>query len=130
MSSKLNEGFQWVSNESSTPTITLDAHNRIYITKGARQLLDLPTGEYFRLIAGVDLANKRIVIAKPEIVKVPNVEPFNFDKRAYSSAKTLVEKARLEKALPVRFLYVGKDYSDYPQGSYVFQLDNTIVEDK
>lgn len=83
--------------------------------------MNLPDGK-FRLIAGYDFANNRIVLAKPEVVRVTNIKPFSFDKRGYSNAKYFVERANLS-GLPVRFVYTGKDYSEYPDGSFAFSLD-------
>lgn len=111
--------FEWITNRSTTPYVTIDKQKRLYISKPAQELMSLPDGK-FQLIAGYDFANHRIVLAKPEIVRVPNVKPFKFDKRAYSNAKHFVERARLGDLLPVRFVYVGKDYSEYPDGSYAF----------
>lgn len=111
--------FQWITNRSTTPYVTLDNQMRLYVSKPARELIGLPDGK-FRLIAGYDFANHRIVLAKPEIVRATNIEPFSFDKRAYSKAKQFVEKARLEGSLPLRFTYAGKDYADYPSGAFAF----------
>lgn len=127
---KESEGFVWISNESSFPYVTIDSHQRLYISSPAKKLLNLPEGKVnFRLITGYDFANNRIVLAKPEIVRVPNVKPFKFDKRSYSKAKTFVEKARLGGMLPVRFKYVGKDFSELPAGSYAFELEGATAED-
>lgn len=125
-----NPDFIWISNESKIPYVTIDAHKRLYISTPARKLLGVEGGSHFRLITGYDFANHRIVIAKPEIVRIPDVVPFNFDKRSYSRVKPFVDNARLDGSLPIRFLYVGKDYSDYPRGSYAFERAGFEAGDK
>jgi len=123
-----NPKFMWISNRSAEEYISIDKHQRLYISVAARKMLDLPDGEY-RLIAGYDFANHRIVLAKPEIVNVPNVEPYKFDKRNYAHVKNFVERANLKEHLPLRFYYSGKDYSEYPRGAYAFTLEDYNAED-
>lgn len=124
-----HSSFEWITNRSTHSYITIDVMQRLYISKSARKLMNLPHGQ-FRLIAGYDFANDRIVLAKPEIVRVPNVEPFNFDKRSYSRVKHFVAKARLADMLPLRFVYKGLDYADYPEGAYAFELEGAVPADK
>ena len=119
----------WITNKSTIPYVTIDSNQRLYISSPARELLNVPNGQ-FRLIAGYDVVNKRIVLAKPDVVRVPDVVPFNFDKRSYSYVKPFVEQAKLAGKLPVRFLYVGKDFGDYPQGTHAFQLEGYKAPDK
>lgn len=122
--------FRWISNRSyDEPYVTIDNQKRLYISKPARELLGLPDRTKFKLIAGYDFANHRIVLAKPEVVRVPDVQAFPFDKRAYSKVSRFVEKARIGGNLPVRFLYVGRDYSEYPSGAYAFTMEGYEAED-
>jgi hypothetical protein len=122
--------FAWITNRTTQPYVTIDSQQRLYISSPAKELMGLPHGKVkFRLIAGYDFANHRIVLAKPEIVRVPNIEPFSFDKRSYSKVKNFVSRARIGDMLPVRFVYVGKDYSEYPSGSFAFQLEGYQAED-
>lgn len=113
----------WISSDyPREPYVTIDNQKRLYISRPTRDLMSLPPG-HFRLITGYDLVNKRIVLAKPEVVRVPDIKPFKFDKRSYTNAKPFVEQANLEGALPKRFIYSGRDYSAYPDGSYVFTME-------
>ncbi|WP_079516545.1 hypothetical protein [Rossellomorea marisflavi] len=120
--------FEWITNNSGEAYVTIDNQQRLYISRPARDLMNLPT-EKFRLIAGYDFANHRIVLAKPEVVRVTEVKPFKFDKRAYSNAKHFVSRASLHDSLPTRFIYAGKDYSEYPEGSYAFVREGHESED-
>lgn len=122
--SKKPEGFQWISNESSGGAyITVDKQLRLYLSSGTRDLLALAEKQPTRLIIGYDAVNKRLVVAKPEVVRVPDTKPFPFDKRSYSSARVFVKEIGVNEAkLPLRYNYVGKDYGAYPAGSYCFEL--------
>lgn len=125
-----NDTFAWITNKSTQAYVTIDNQRRLYISKPAKELIDLPDDSKFRLIAGYDFVNNRIVLAKPEIVRVTDIRPFKFDKRGYSNAKYFVERANiLESDLPVRFIYRGKDYSEYPEGSYAFELEGSEPAD-
>lgn len=121
--------FEWITNTSGDAYVTIDNQQRLYISRPAKDLMGLPDGK-FRLIAGYDFANHRIVLAKPEIVRVTDIKPFKFDKRAYSNAKHFVSRAALHGSLPTRFIYAGKDYSEYPEGSYAFVKEGHESEDK
>lgn len=112
--------FEWISNDGdSTAFIAIDNQRRFYLSAGTRALLDNPTA----LILGYDKVNKRIIAAKPNVVRAVNVKPYSFDKRWYSSARNFVAQAGIDTAdLPLRFVFAGKDYADTPDGAYTFQL--------
>lgn len=112
--------LQWMQPDKLQPTITIDNQRRIYISTEARKLIGLTSP--FRLIVAFDKANQRVVVAKPEIVRAPNAVPFQFDKRHYAHAKRMVRELGFTDAeLPLRFEYIGRDYSEYPEGSFSFQ---------
>jgi hypothetical protein len=113
--------FKWISNVTSNATITLDSQRRFYLASETRELLKLQP--YGALIIGYDSVNKRLVVAKPDIVRAVNVKPYKFDARWYSSARNFVGQAGIDIAeLPQKYVYVGKEYSDVPDGASVFQL--------
>ena len=121
--------FQWISNEGGNGEyITIDAHRRFYLSSGTRALFNGAKS----LIVGYDAVNKRLVVAKPDLVRAVNVVPYNFDKRWYASARHFVKNAGIDPSdLPIRFNYVGKDYADMPAGSHTFQLaDYDAPDDK
>ncbi|MED4892470.1 MULTISPECIES: hypothetical protein [Heyndrickxia] len=114
--------FEWISNDGdSAAFIAIDNQRRFYLSAGTRALLDNPTA----LIFGYDKVNKRIIAAKPDVVRAVNVRPYPFDKRWYASARSFIKKAGISKSsLPLRFYYVGRDYGngELPAGSYAFEL--------
>ncbi|GGP13530.1 hypothetical protein [Oceanobacillus neutriphilus] len=123
------ENITWISNEVSRGAfITVDKQKRLFVSTEARQLMNVPDG-YFELIIGYDAVNKRIVAAKPDVVRVPDVKPFKFDKRAYAKSLKFVQNTKLsEDDLPIRFNYIGKDYASY-KGAHAFQLEDYEAPD-
>ena len=119
--------FEWISNDGdSAAFIAIDNQRRFYLSAGTRALLDNPAA----LIFGYDKVNKRLVVAKPDVVRAVNVRPYPFDKRWYASARNFVKQAGIsESSLPLRFYYVGKDYGDTPAGSYAFELGDYDAPD-
>lgn len=111
--------LQWMKPDSLRPAISIDSQRRIYLSTEARKLVGVAYP--FRLVVGFDKANQRIVVAKPDIVRVPDVQSFKFDKKHYAHAKRMVRELGFTDAeLPLKFEYVGRDYSEYPEGAYAF----------
>jgi len=123
---KAPEGFRWISNESTGGAyITIDKQLRLYLSSGTRDILKLGAQMPTKLIIGYDAVNKRLVVAKPEVVRATDVKPFNFDKRSYSSARVFIREIGVsESKLPLRYEYVGKEYGEYPEGSYCFEIED------
>lgn len=113
--------FTWISNVSDKPYITIDSHERLYISSPARDLIGVKGGRHFKLVAGYDFTSGRIILAKPENVGALNILPFNFDKRSYSRVKPFVEKAQIKDKLPTRYYYVGEKAGEYPKGTFAFE---------
>ena len=128
MKDEKTQVFEWITNRSTEAFVTIDNLKRLYISRPAKDLMNIPDTK-FRLIAGYDFVNDRIVLAKPEVVRIPDVKPFSFDKRGYSNAKYFVERANLEAKLPVRFVFRGRDYANYPEGSFCFELEGSTPAD-
>ncbi|MEY8188634.1 hypothetical protein AB4X15_03025 [Peribacillus simplex] len=130
MSKKEPSSFAWVSytTELDNVYITVDAHKRLYLSSAVPKKLGLKTP--ISLYIGYDHANKRLVVAKPEVVKAVDVKPHRFDKRRYCSAKAFIRSLAIEDSeLPLRFAYAGKDFSEYPAGAFVFQLTDFVAPD-
>ncbi|MRX54685.1 hypothetical protein GJU41_11945 [Bacillus idriensis] len=131
--------FQWISNENygnGSAYVTIDKQQRLYLSTGTRSLLKLgPSGKGIgipaNLIVGYDGVNKRLIIAKPEVVRATDVKPFKFDARSYSSARNFVGKIGIKaNELPLRFVHVGREYGAYPAGAEIFQLDDYEAPDE
>jgi hypothetical protein len=124
MSENKTSSIEWISSAPArSEYITVDRQQRIYLSSAACALLRVDPAGGFALIFGYDAVNKRIIAAKPDVVRVPDVRPFGFTKQRYAHAKSFVRQANIDRAdLPIRFEFVGKDYGDAPAGSFVFEL--------
>lgn len=117
--------FEWLSNDAP-PFLTVDNQRRIYVNSGCRNLLGIMP--YQQWLVGYDYANKRLILAKDELVNAVNVVPFKVDKKYYIHAKKLTNKLGLGASeLPIKFRFLvrvtsGKDV--YPAGSYVFEAED------
>ncbi|MDL5023764.1 hypothetical protein [Bacillus velezensis] len=124
----------WISNDferNLKAYITIEKQRRLFISKGARRIVGLPTeGRPFYLTVAYDADEKRIVVGKPELVNQPNVKPFKFDKRGNVSAIPFLRKVGIDfDSLPQRYYLIGdgeaskQPYLAYPSHTYAFQLD-------
>ncbi|MEB9770454.1 hypothetical protein P4K44_33700 [Bacillus cereus] len=121
--------LEWISAVNDTAYISLDKQGRIYVNSAARSLIGLPSNAPFHLTIGYDAEAGCLVVAKPEKVKT-EVQPFKFDKRAYSkAARRVLEGAGLEdRELPLRLYLIGdgeaskQSHLAYPKGTYAFSL--------
>ncbi|SET42251.1 hypothetical protein SAMN05216389_11113 [Oceanobacillus limi] len=118
-SAKQSESFRWITSEPDRdPFISVDAQRRLYFNAKARSLVGSDTVQI-----GYDIANKRIIVGAADVVRPANVKPHKIDKRGYASARPLINSVGLSDAdLPLRYNYVGRDFSEYPDGAYAFQL--------
>ncbi|MBS4195348.1 hypothetical protein [Lederbergia citri] len=117
--------FEWISNVDDQPFLTVDNQRRIYFNAGTRTLLGVTPHQSW--LIGYDPANKRLILAKPEIVRAANIAPFNVDKRFYMSARKFVDKLGLDaNDLPINFRFIEHITAAkgaYPAGSYVFEAE-------
>lgn len=112
-----NPKFTWISaGINDFAYITIDNQLRLYFNVQARKMIGAD-----RVVIGYDFANKRLIVGNPEVVRPTNVRPHKLNKRGYASARPLVRKLMLpEESLPLRFEYVGKDYT--VDGSLAFEM--------
>ncbi|MBA9027541.1 hypothetical protein [Peribacillus huizhouensis] len=124
MPDKETPDFAWISYSTTLDDayITVDSQKRLYLSSAAWKKLGLaPEGA--ALIIGHDHANKRLVVAKPEVVRAVNVRPFRFDPRRYCSAKPFIRALAIaDETLPLRYEFLGKDFGAYAEGAYTFGL--------
>jgi hypothetical protein len=119
-------GFEWIPSNELHPYVSIDRERRLYISKPARKLLNLPDDQSFYLAVGYNPSAHRIALARP-FTSADMPAPFRFDKRSYARAKHFVERARLEAYLPARFLYIGPgEENEGPPGSHIFELATDV----
>jgi hypothetical protein len=115
-----NDNFRWISAGRTGIFITLDRQQRLYLSSDARRETTITPGT--DIIVGYDKANQRLVLAKSEIVRVPNIRAFRLSDDSYIFARKIIHEIGVNPAdLPIRFEYVGKDFSEYDHGSYAFE---------
>lgn len=99
-----------ISNEGTRfgeKFITLDAHQRLCLSSALRKELNID-GVPAWIVLAYDIENHRIGIVKQELAKVPNVKAFKVDQRGYTSAKYVIDKAKIDVAtLPLRYVDAG-----------------------
>lgn len=109
-------------SRTTEPYIAVDRQSRLRLSAALRELLGC-TDRAIELYIAYDKVNKRIAIAKPDIVRLPNVRPLRFDAaRGYASGVGFLKKNRIP-AEAHRYIYVGKEQGGDFRGWYVFQLE-------
>src|SRR5699024_6350712 len=123
--------LRWITSITprNEPYVVIDKHLRIYFSITSQELLGLNRGSRF-VHLGYDHANKRVIIAPVNVVRPDNVTHHRAVKRGYTSARPIIRQLGInESELPLKYDYIGKDYTDYPQGSFAFQLENYDKDD-
>lgn len=108
---------------SDKPFVAVDKFGRLMLSRAARELLgcvDIPAKFY----VGYDKANKRIALAKPDVVKLPDTQPASFDKRGYARIKPFLRDMHIAHDETQRYYYVGM-----VDGAYAFALDGYSAPD-
>mgnify|MGYP001309528507 CR=1 FL=1 len=115
------EEISWVSSEIVPEVfVTVDKYQRIYFNKQAMELIGI-TERNREIFIGYDFANKRMIVANPNVVRPTNVIPHRVDKRGYTSARPFLRQLSLsESDLPLRYKYIGKDYT--VKGAFAFAM--------
>lgn len=105
--------------------ITIDKNRRIYLNKPLQSYLNCK-GKPIKLHLGYDPANRRIAIAKPEILRLTNHRPVTFSKYSFISARPFIERFKIPyEQGPLHYYYFGDE-----DGWMTFQLEGHIAEDE
>lgn len=110
------------------PYVTVDTQGRLYLNKYTQELFGC-VGTSCLLLVGYDPVNKRLALAKPDVVKVADTQPYKFSgKRSYASCKAFLEKEGLmPKEKAVRYLFDGEAT---PAGTFIFRKENAVAADE
>jgi hypothetical protein len=110
------------------PYVTVDTQGRLYLNKYTQELFGCVNMSCL-LLVGYDPVNKRLALAKPDVVKVADTQPYKFSgKRSYASCKAFLEKEGLmPKDKAVRYLFDGEAT---PKGTFIFRRENAIAADE
>lgn len=94
--------------QSNRMMITIDKNKRLYINLALQRELNsvkLP----IRLYVGYDKVNKRIGLAKPDVVRITDKDPMRFDARGYASARGFIEKHKLPHDKSYHYVFDGRE---------------------
>lgn len=95
---------------STRMIISIDKNKRLYLNLALQKELGcvkIP----IHLYVGYDKVNKRIGIAKPDVVRLTDKEPLRFDSRGYTSARGFIEKHQLPHDKTYHYVFDGREDS-------------------
>ncbi|SMO92026.1 hypothetical protein SAMN06264849_11413 [Melghirimyces algeriensis] len=93
---------------STNKIVSIDKNKRLYINKPLQMELGcvkIPVNLY----VGYDKVNKRIGIAKPDVVRITDKSPIRFDARGYASARGFIDKHKLPHDKTYHYIFDGRE---------------------
>jgi len=123
--------IEFFSNDRArlqAPYLSVDVQGRIYLSKPAQELLGC-VGTSAHLYVGYDVLNKRIGLAKPDIVKLTDTNAFKFnEKRAYASCRSFLDHyGIMPSGSSDRYIYDGQDRTT---GVHLFRKEGAVAVDE
>ena len=116
------------ANRGSDMFIAVDSQSRLYLSQALQRELGC-IGLPIELYLAYDKINKRIAIAKPDIVRLTNVRPFRFDgDRHYANAGNFLRDNRIP-ARHHRYYYDGREQAGDFKGWLTFRLEDYDAPD-
>jgi hypothetical protein len=104
--------------------VTVDKYGRLCLSAKTRELLgvrNIPA----KLYVGYDSANKRIGLAKPDIVRMTDKNPLHFSAdKGYAAARGFLAQYKIPHDKSYRYNYVGQE-----NGAHVFELSTYNAPD-
>lgn len=118
--------FSNVSFRDGKLMVTVDRQGRLCLGATVRRELGLSMTQSTQLYVSYDKVNKRIGIAKPDVIRLVDVVPFSFDgPRGYSMARNFLKANGISYEWASRYFYEGKE-----NGWYVFKLSGYVAPDQ
>lgn len=114
------------SNPTNPISITVDRYGRLCLSAEFRRLLGVSKGSHVKLYVSYDKVNKRIGLAKPDIIRLVGVRPYNFDKRGYTYAKRFFADNNIPYDTAINYEYDGVEQG----GWHAFRLSGYEAPDK
>jgi hypothetical protein len=110
---------------TGTPAITVDKQARIRLNKPLRRELGCE-GRSIKLYLAYDPVNKRIGLAKPDVVRLTDHRPVTFDgQRGYATVTGFLRKFQIPYDKTYRYTYDGKE----GDGWWTFRLEGYDAPD-
>jgi hypothetical protein len=114
------------NDRADTSFITVDRQGRLCLSSKLRKDLG-NIGNNVAMYVSYDKVNKRIGLAKPDIVRLTNTRPFTFDKnRGYAMARNFLKAAAISYNEASRYVYDGVE----GDGWMTFKLADYDAPDK
>lgn len=115
-------------SRSGEKFIAVDNQARLYLSSSLQRELGC-VGREIELYVAYDKVNKRIAIAKPDIVRQTGVNPMRFDaNRSYASARGFLRHNQIP-AQPHRYYYDGNEKGGDFRGWMTFKLEGHSAPD-
>lgn len=107
------------------PAITIDRQGRLYLNKALQRELGCEN-QAIKLYLAYDPVNKRIGLAKPDVVRLTNHRPVSFDKsRSYAMVRSFLQRFQIPYDKSYRYIYDGKE-----NGWWTFRLEDYDAPDQ
>lgn len=117
--------FSNVTNRAGLLTVTVDRQGRLCISAGLRRELEVGSAG-ISLYVSYDKVNKRIGLAKPNVVRLTNTIPFKFDgQRGYAMARNFLKANAIPYDAAQQYVFEGKE-----NGWLVFKLAGYSAPDQ
>lgn len=119
--------FEWVSARArgrgdNGLFVSIDSQKRLCLSSALRRELGC-LGIPISLYVGYDPVNRRIALAKPDVVRLTDVRVHKFDVRGYSSAAALIDKYNIPPHAH-RYYFDGRE-----NGAWTFRLEGYEAPD-
>lgn len=113
--------FEWISapergRGSNRMFVSIDSQGRLCLSSALRRELGC-VGIPIHLYVGYDKVNRRIALAKPDVVRKTDIRAYKFDTRGYTSATELINRHRLPTRAH-RYYFDGRE-----DGMWTFRLE-------
>lgn len=108
--------------------VTIDRMGRLCLSTGLRRELGIKLP--VKLYVGYDKVNRRIGIAKPDVVRLVNVQPYSFDKRGCAIARRFVKDNGIDNSQARRYYYEGIEHGGENAGWMIFKQDGFSSPDQ
>jgi len=117
--------FSNKTNRNGSLTITVDKMGRLCLSSSLRRELGA-FGSPIKLYVSYDKVNKRIGIAKTEVVRLTDTIPYKFDgSRGYTMARNFLKANQIPHDTAYRYEYDGKE-----DGWLTFRLEGYEAPDQ
>jgi hypothetical protein len=96
------------SNPTRPLSVTVDRQGRLCLSAELRRELEC-LDKHGQFYVSYDKVNKRIGIAKPSVVRLTDIRPYNFDMRGYTYARRFLSDNEIPHDTAYNYEYDGKE---------------------